>query len=67
MENNPRYLTPRQCLEAFPAFTQGGLRWLLFNRASNGLDAAVRKIGTKLLIHEDDFRVWIDAQSEVQR
>ena len=43
-----------------PAFTQGSLRWLLFQRDQNGLakSGAIVKIGRRLLIDPARFRAW---------
>lgn len=56
-----RLLTIRQFSEAHPAFSVGSLRHFLFFRESNGLDAAVRRVGRKLLLSERDFFAWIEA------
>jgi hypothetical protein len=41
------------------AFTESSLRWMLFNRQHNGLDAAVVQLGRKLLIDEQAFVSWL--------
>jgi hypothetical protein len=65
-------LTVRQFAERHPAFQQGCLRNLIFLAESrstsrgkiegNGLDAALVRIGRKVLIDEAKFFNWIDAQ-----
>ena len=65
-------LTVRQFSERHSAFTQGSLRNLIFHASSrqssqgridgNGLDAAIVRIGRKLLIDERKFFAWIDRQ-----
>jgi len=65
-------LTVRQFAEKHPAFQQGSLRNLIFlaetrntskgRIAGNGLDAALVRIGRKVLIDEAKFFNWIDAQ-----
>ncbi len=65
-------LTVRQFAEKHPAFQQGSLRNLIFlaesrntskgKIAGNGLDAALVRIGRKVLIDEAKFFNWIDAQ-----
>ncbi len=59
-----KLLTVRQVCEAHPAFTEGGLRFLIFKSASNGLDAAgaVIRIGRKVLIDETAFLAWVHRQ-----
>ena len=56
--------TVTQFCQHHPAFTQGGLRWLLFNRETNGLKKAVVRVGRKLLIDENAFFAWLDEQNE---
>lgn len=56
------YSTVRQFSEKYPAFTQGGLRSLIFNESSNGIaDAgAIVRIGRKVLICDSKFFAWIE-------
>ena len=46
-------------------FTEGALRWQLFNREQNGLDRAVVRVGRRLLIDEAEFVAWLRSQREV--
>lgn len=59
------YLTVNQFTEKHPAFTNGGLRALIFNQNSNGLakSGAIIRIGRKLLISEEKFFIWVEAQN----
>jgi hypothetical protein len=59
------YSTVRQFSEKNPAFTQGGLRSLIFNEASNGLAeaGAVVRLGRKVLIDDGKFLRWVAAQN----
>jgi len=43
------------------AFTEGSLRWMIFNAASNGLNesGAIIRLGRKVLIDEDKFRGYL--------
>jgi hypothetical protein len=45
-----------------PAFTESSLRWLLFNAHENGMEAAVIRVGRRVLIHEERFLEWLDAR-----
>ena len=56
-------LTVKQFCQQNPAFTEGGLRWLLFNRQDNGLARAVFKVGRRVLIDVDEFYLWLDQQN----
>lgn len=55
------YMTIKQTAAAFPAFTEGSIRWLWFNAEKNGFGACVRKVGKKVLIDRDAFINWIEA------
>jgi hypothetical protein len=57
-------LTPIQLAEKH-RWPIGGLRHLLFHREQNGLSIALRKVGSKLLINEQEFLRWVDNQKEV--
>ena len=59
------FLTVQQLIEKHPAFTNGGMRSLIFYENTNGLAAsgAVLRIGRKVLINETKFFAWIEAQS----
>jgi hypothetical protein len=59
LQPRPTLLTVKQFCQQHPAFTQGGIRWLLFNREENGLDGAVVKVGRRVLIDVDQFFVWV--------
>ena len=57
------HTVPQFC-QAHPAFSPGGIRWLLFHRESNGLSKAVLRVGRRILIDEDAFFQWLDGQNE---
>lgn len=48
-----------------PGFSQGGMRHLIFNAATNGLaeSGAVLRCGRKVLIDEARFMAWLDARN----
>ncbi len=60
-----RLRTLRQLSAANPAFSVGGLRWMVFHAASNGLaDArAIVRVGRRVLIDEDRFGDWLAAHA----
>jgi hypothetical protein len=61
----PVLSTVNQFTAKHPAFTTGGLRALIFNEDSNGLakSGAIVRIGRKVLINEEKFFGWIEAQN----
>jgi hypothetical protein len=61
-----RNLTPlpvKKFVERNPGFTEGGVRWDIFNSAKNGLDAAgaIRRKGTRVYVIEERYIAWIDS------
>ena len=58
--------TVNQYAEKQPAFTIGGLRSLIFNEHSNGLaeSGAIIRVGRKVLIVDEKFIDWIQAQNQ---
>lgn len=39
------YVTVAQLAQRFPAFSEGSIRWLIFNEKTNGFSKVVRRIG----------------------
>jgi hypothetical protein len=62
-------LTVKQFPTKHPAFTEGGLRALIFNEKTNGLaqSGAIVRIGRRVLIREKNFFAWIEAQNGVAK
>ncbi len=58
-----QFFTVEQFSKKYSAFSPASLRWLLFNRARNGLDAAVVQLGRRVLIDEAKFFQWVEAQN----
>jgi len=54
------YLTVRQFLGKYKAFTEGGTRHLIFNAEKNGFAECIRRVGKKILIVEDAFIRWLE-------
>lgn len=42
------------------AFTEGGLRWMIFHSERNGLDEALVRVGRRVLVDEDAFNEWLE-------
>jgi hypothetical protein len=59
------FLTVQQLIEKHPAFTNGGMRSLIFYEHQNGLasSGAIIRIGRKVLINENKFFDWVGTQS----
>ena len=60
-----RLRTIRQTAERNPAFTEGALRWHVFNSKQNGLDRAIVRVGRRVLIDELEFSRWLEEKREV--
>lgn len=58
----PTLYTVEQFAQHQPAFTQGGLRHLIFNKETNGLaqSGAILKIGKKVVINGEKFMAWLE-------
>jgi hypothetical protein len=56
--------TVRQHAEKHPAFSQSSLRNLIFNAKINGIDAALVRVGRRILIDEAAFFTWIERQNQ---
>lgn len=56
------FFTVAQLSEKFPAFSEGSLRWLVFNASSNGFDKAIVRVGRRVLIDEQRFVEWLRDQ-----
>ena len=67
-------LTVKQFSDKHQAFSQGSLRFQIFNASprktslgeipGNGLDAALLRLGRKVLIDESKFFNWIEQQNQ---
>lgn len=57
------FVTIRQLTTSNPAFTEGGIRALIFRAESNGFKRCIRRIGRKILISKSAFSHWIEAQN----
>ena len=61
MQHEAQFLTVSNLASKFAAagFTEPGIRWLLFNRAHNGFNRCVVRVGRKVLIDEAEFVGWL--------
>ena len=60
--NYERLRSLRQLAAINPAFSEGALRWHVFNSKSNGLDRAIVRVGRRVLIDEVEFSNWLELQ-----
>jgi hypothetical protein len=56
--------TVKQLAEKNPCFTESAIRWMLFNRKTNGLSVAVTKLGKKILVDDQKFNEWVESHRE---
>ena len=59
-----QFLSVPATAKKYPAFSEGGLRWLLFNREQNGFNRCVVRIGRRVLIDEAELVAWLRDQRE---
>lgn len=57
-----RLITVKQVAERYPAFSEGALRWRIFNAEQNGLSSALVRVGRRVLIDTEEFDRWLDSQ-----
>lgn len=70
---SPTLLTVKQFPVKHPAFSEGSLRFQIFNAkprktsrgeiAGNGLESALVRLGRKVMIDEAKFFEWLDRQN----
>lgn len=59
--------TVKQFSQKNPAFSEASLRYHIFHEETNGLSSALVRVGRKILIKEDAFFDWIEAQQSVSK
>lgn len=59
-------LTIRQFSEKYPAFNQGGLRYLVFYADTNGFKKCIRRVGRKVLLHVPSVFSWVDEKNGIK-
>jgi hypothetical protein len=57
------YVTVAQLAQRYPAFSQGSIRWLIFNGERNGFNRVVRRLGRKVILNLSEFRKWLEEQT----
>ena len=63
--NQPRrIMTVKEWVATHPWPPEGGLRHLIFNATNNGFEKVIRRCGRRVLLDEDAFFNWVDAQGE---
>ena len=60
------YLTVQQFTTKHTAFNTGGIRSIIFNEHQNGLakSGAIVRLGRKVMIDENLFFAWVQAQNK---
>jgi len=61
------FVTIRQLTTSNPAFTEGGIRALIFRAERNGFNHCIRRIVRKILISKSAFCRWIESQNGAVR
>ena len=58
------YLTVKDFAGKHPIFSENSLRWMIFNRSTNGFESCFRKVGKKrIVIDETAFFEKIDSSA----
>ncbi len=61
-----RLQTVNQFVLEHPFVSNGGMRFLIFNAKTNGMEKAgvIKRLGRKILIDENAFFAWVETQNE---
>ena len=59
-------LTIDQLVTAFPAFGEKTVRWWIYNGKSNGFEACLIRIGSRIYIDRTRFIDWIKSHRPVR-
>lgn len=54
-------LTVKQLVNEYPAFTESGVRWWIFNAKHNGFESCMIRIGGRIYVDRQAFQSWIDS------
>jgi len=61
-----KYLTIHEWCKTHSWPPEGGLRHLIFHAATNGFNKVIRRCGRRILINEQEFIRWIEANHNGQ-
>ena len=59
-------LTIDQLVTAFPAFGEKTVRWWIYNGKSNGFEACLIRIGSRIYIDRNRFNEWLKSHRPVR-
>ena len=59
--------TVKSWSEKFNWPTESGLRYLVFNQHQNGFDSVIRRVGRRVLIHEQAFFEWVEKHAQKKK
>ena len=59
-------LTIDQLVTAFPAFGEKTVRWWIYNGKSNGFEACLIRIGSRIYIDRNRFIEWLKSHRHVR-
>ncbi|MAU40103.1 MAG: hypothetical protein CMF31_00605 [Kordiimonas sp.] len=63
--NGDNILTIDQLVMAFPAFSEKTVRWWIYNGNSNGFEACLIRIGSRIYIDRERFVLWVEKHRPV--
>ena len=47
--------------EAAPIFTEGKIRWWVYNADTNGLKVAIVRVGGRIYLDREAFNLWLES------
>lgn len=62
LETTPRLFTVAQFCERHAWATPGGIRHLVFNKATNGFAPCVKRLGRRVLLDEAAVFSWLETE-----
>jgi hypothetical protein len=63
--NGEDLLTIDQLVEQFPAFREKTIRWWIYNGKTNGFEACLIRIGSRIYVDKTKFVVWLESHRPV--
>ena len=63
MSNTQKLIPVRDWNKLHDWPSESGLRYLIFNSATNGFDKVIRRVGRRVLIDPDAFFNWVEEQN----
>lgn len=64
INKNDEYVTVAQLAQRYPAFSEGSIRWMIFNANTNGFHKVIRRIGRKVVLNLTNFKKFLEENTQ---